>query len=365
MEQPEGGSAATPASASGHAGPAAAGSPARPHDSHDEGKQKNELAGAVAGIGRTLSRVLTRALLSIGRGGIAGTLSGMAEETAGYPLDLVKTRMQAHDHHHPTGAMGILRETIQKEGWQGLFKGLGPPLLASSIITATIFGSYAHALDFLHERYASRGEVYLSHVSLAGAVAGLAQSFILCPVDVVKNRMQVSGFGHGGGHGPSNLQMAQEVIATRGWRGLYLGFVPTLGRDVPGYAVFFTSYEFLKRTFAALPILRSVSSSGGHGGGDNPHGGGGLSPVAVILAGGMAGMAYHTATYPFDVVKTRIQIQTGPTPIYRGTLHCFSVLYNQGGTAALFRGFVPTVIRSFPANAVGFLVYELTLRFLP
>jgi hypothetical protein len=30
--------------------------------------------------------------------------------------------------------------------------------------------------------------------------------------------------------------MVREVIATRGWRGLYLGMVPTLWRDVPGYA---------------------------------------------------------------------------------------------------------------------------------
>lgn len=148
-----------------------------------------------------------------------------------------------------------VRETLQKEGVRGLFKGLGPPLLASCVTTATIFGmlcaincrspitnlltlagsgSYAHAVDFLHERYGSRGEIRLAHVALAGAVAGFAQSFILCPVDVIKNRMQVSGFGHGGEHGPGNLQMAREVIATRGWRGLYLGFVPTLWRDVPG-----------------------------------------------------------------------------------------------------------------------------------
>jgi hypothetical protein len=51
-------------------------------------------------------------------------------------------------------------------------------------------GSYAHAVDFLHERYGSRGEVRLAHVALAGAVAGFAQAFILCPVDVIKNRMQ-------------------------------------------------------------------------------------------------------------------------------------------------------------------------------
>lgn len=287
----------------------------------------------------------------------------MAEETAGYPLDLVKTRMQAHGDH-PTGAMGILRETVQKEGVRGLFKGLGPPFLASSITTATIFGSYAHAVDFLHERYGSRGEVRLAHVALAGAVAGFAQAFILCPVDVIKNRMQVGGFGHGGAAGPGNMEMAREVIATRGWRGLYLGMVPTLWRDVPGYAVFFASYEFLKRSFAALPFLRAAPGAA-EGADDDPHGAGGLSPVAVILAGGVAGMAYHTATYPFDVVKTRIQIQAGPTPTYKGTLDCFRILYRQGGAGALFKGYVPTVLRSFPANAVGFLVYELTLRFLP
>lgn len=329
----------------------------------DEGKQKNEVAGALAGVGRTLSRVLTRAVLGVGRGSIAGTLSGMAEETAGYPLDLVKTRMQAHGDH-PTGAMGILRETLQKEGVRGLFKGLGPPFLASSITTATIFGSYAHAVDFLHERYGSRGEVRLAHVALAGAVAGFAQAFILCPVDVIKNRMQVGGFGHGGAAGPGNMEMVREVIATRGWRGLYLGMVPTLWRDVPGYAVFFASYEFLKRSFAALPFLRAAPGAA-EGADDDPHGAGGLSPVAVILAGGVAGMAYHTATYPFDVVKTRIQIQSGSTPTYKSTLDCFRILYRQGGAGALFKGYVPTVLRSFPANAVGFLVYELTLRFLP
>lgn len=35
-----------------------------------------------------------------------------------------------------------MKETLQKEGVKGLFRGLGPPLLASSITTATIFGSF-------------------------------------------------------------------------------------------------------------------------------------------------------------------------------------------------------------------------------
>ncbi len=62
--------------------------------------------------------------------------------------------------------------------------------------------------------------------------------------------------------------------------------VPTLWRDVPGYAAFFSSYEILKRTFTSIPLFRinddaTAQASGEHSG----HGAEGLSPVAVILAG--------------------------------------------------------------------------------
>jgi len=244
----------------------------------------------------------------------------MAEETAGYPLDLVKVsicypsfppspelilnqpnpidpdagpwrsphRRAGHSYSRLLSSSvssssapispAVVRETLQKEGVRGLFKGLGPPFLASSVTTAVIFGntqqqqhlpstssfsifcfrlhhkgSYAHVVDFLHERYGKRGQARLAHVALAGAASGFAQSFIICPIDVIKNRMQVrtrppddddeddddncsqvAGLGHEGGHGPGSIAMARQVIASRGWLGLYLGMVPTLWRDVPG-----------------------------------------------------------------------------------------------------------------------------------
>jgi solute carrier family 25 carnitine/acylcarnitine transporter 20/29 len=296
----------------------------------------------------------------MGRGSIAGTLSGMAEETAGYPLDLIKTRIQVHGDH-PSGVLGIVRETLAKEGVGGLFKGLGPPFLASALVTATVFGAYGHAHDYFGRGQC--GPLPIGYVGLAGGFAGFAQAFITCPVDVVKNRMQVQGLGHGHGGGVGNIAMAKQVLAARGARGFFLGFVPTLGRDVPGYAVFFTTYEYLKRKLGSINLLKK---------GDDPHhqqtaghGHGDLNPIAVIFAGGVAGMAYHGSTYPFDVVKTMIQTQPDKAPVYRGTIDCFRKLYAAEGTSAFVRGFWPTVVRSFPANAVGFLVYELTMKLLP
>lgn len=40
-------------------------------------------------------------------------------------------------------------------------------------------------------------------------------------------------------------------------------------------------------------------------------------------------------------------------------------IYSKHGISALFRGVTPNALRAFPANAVGLLVYEWTMRMLP
>jgi hypothetical protein len=45
--------------------------------------KESPLAGALAGA----TRAFTRAIASIGKSGISGTMAGMAEEVSGYPLD--------------------------------------------------------------------------------------------------------------------------------------------------------------------------------------------------------------------------------------------------------------------------------------
>ena len=47
-----------------------------------------------------------------------------------------------------------------------------------------------------------------------------------------------------------------------------------------------------------------------------------LSPLALITAGGLAGMAYWVPVFPLDVVKSRLQIDDARSPKYTGTLDC-------------------------------------------
>jgi solute carrier family 25 (mitochondrial phosphate transporter), member 23/24/25/41 len=62
-----------------------------------------------------------------------GASSGAISATAVYPINLLRTRLQAqgtvlHKQTY-TGIVDVTRKTLQNEGWRGLFKGVTPNLL--------------------------------------------------------------------------------------------------------------------------------------------------------------------------------------------------------------------------------------------
>jgi len=61
-----------------------------------------------------------------------GSISGSVGATSVYPLNLVRTRLQAsgssgHPQHY-TGIMDVVHKTYVREGWRGFYKGLVPTL---------------------------------------------------------------------------------------------------------------------------------------------------------------------------------------------------------------------------------------------
>lgn len=76
-----------------------------------------------------------------------------------------------------------------------------------------------------------------------------------------------------------------------------------------------------------------------------------LSPFARLVCGGLAGITSVVFTYPLDIVRTRLSIQsasfaelgtrTGKLPGMWATL--VSMYKTEGGMSALYRGIVPTV----------------------
>ena len=78
--------------------------------------------------------------------------------------------------------------------------------------------------------------------------------------------------------------------------------------------------------------------------------------------GGFAGVANWVVALPFDVIKSKIQVETSTQG--SSILSVGRDLVAKGGVMSLYKGVGPALLRAFPANAACFLGMELSKQFL-
>lgn len=95
-----------------------------------------------------------------------------------------------------------------------------------------------------------------------------------------------------------------------------------------------------------------------------------MTPTRRLICGGIAGITSVTVTYPLDIVRTRLSIQSAsfaglgsrdPSQKLPGMFTTMVSIYkNEGGIIALYRGIVPTVAGVAPY--VRFPLHNLDLQ---
>ena len=188
---------------------------------------------------------------------------------------------------------------------------------------------------------------------LSGVIAGLAQSSIVCPIELVKTRMQLQGQGEVYKHVirnknkmrkySSSIDCIRNIYRTGGIRACYCGMIPTLAREGPSVGLYIALYHELCSFFTKNP--------------EDLHK---LGIGYLLLAGGIAGSSSWIVTYPIDVVKSRMQADI--TGKYKGILDCFQKTFHSEGFQGYFRGMVTTIVRAFPVNAATLATVTLILR---
>ncbi|KAB5552101.1 hypothetical protein DKX38_009412 [Salix brachista] len=138
---------------------------------------------------------------------------------------------------------------------------------------------------------------------------------------------------------------ASRVMNEEGFRAFWKGNLVTIAHRLPYSSVSFYAYERYKS------LLQSAL-------GVENHRGNGTADLAVhFIGGGMAGITAASATYPLDLVRTRLAAQRN-TIYYRGILHAFHTICREEGLLGLYKGLGATLLGVGPSIAISFSVYE-------
>ncbi|XP_038993066.1 mitochondrial substrate carrier family protein B-like [Hibiscus syriacus] len=182
---------------------------------------------------------------------------------------------------------------------------------------------------------------------LAGGIAGAFGKTCTAPLSRLTILFQVQGM-HPDVSSMSKASIwreASRIINEEGFRAFWKGNLVTIAHRLPYSAVSFYAHEHYKNLLQSILGLENEGKNAS-------------SDLCVhFVGGGLAGMTAASATYPLDLVRTRLAAQRNSI-YYRGIWHAFHTICREEGFLGLYKGLRATLLGVGPSLAISFSVYE-------
>lgn len=185
---------------------------------------------------------------------------------------------------------------------------------------------------------------------LSSGLAGVGVQVFTNPIWVIKTRMLSSDRSSPGAY-PSMMTGVVRLYRQDGCKGFYRGLGASLIGITQG-AVHFAVYEPVKNMYFAR--RRAASDQGEH-----------MTNEATLVISTLSKFIAGTVTYPYQVVRSRLQNYDAEARFGKGITGVARRLWREAGIRGFYRGLVPSVIRFMPGTWVTFLVYENVKYHLP
>ncbi|XP_067641279.1 mitochondrial ornithine transporter 2 [Eurosta solidaginis] len=282
---------------------------------------------------------------------VAGSLGGAAQVYVSQPLDTVKVKQQTFPFLYKN-MVDCFITTYKKDGiFNGLYAGSVPAVIANVAENSVLFAAYGGCQSFVTYLVGKEDTKQLSTTenAFAGFFAAFFSTFALCPTELVKCKLQAIRESAECCPGVPKTEhmtpwkLTRLIYKTDGLPGFFRGLTSTFAREMPGYFFFFGSYEFTRE------LLTKPDQSKDD-----------IGAINTMIAGAVGGVMLWTSIFPADVIKSRIQVQN----INRGMISLGLEILRKEGILALYNGLLPSVLRTIPATATLFVVYEYTKKTL-
>ncbi|KAL5332419.1 mitochondrial carrier domain-containing protein [Aspergillus crustosus] len=341
------------------------------------------------------------------KSGLAGGIAGVAGKTTVAPLDRVKILFQTQNPTYAryigtwAGFHGAINHIVQHEGPLALFRGHSATILRIFPYAGIRFLGYEQLKKAFGLGDESKGQgkgknkdntsasgpgAKAGRRFLAGSLAGMGSVVVTYPLEVLRVRLAFVTERKEGGKrslvdvaraiyrdGTSENAVSVRLKKERSGKlaNFYRGFVPTMLGMVPYAGTSFLAHDLVGDFLRRSELERWAAISTGHENEVDISKTSTTTTVtatatkrlrwwAELIAGGSAGVAAQTVSYPFEVVRRRMQVQARSVGDNSRRLRMHEVarlILSERGISGFYVGLGIGYIKIVPMFAVTFFVY--------
>ncbi|BGP15178.1 hypothetical protein JCM10213_008682 [Rhodosporidiobolus nylandii] len=316
---------------------------------------------------------------------LAGIVAGLVSTVCMQPLDLLKVQLQVSTAPRTRGTVGQigwgLREISRRDGLGGLYRGMAPNLVGNASSWGLYFLWYTMLKQSMFPNQPEGKKLNAGQHLAASATSGVITAVITNPLWVVKTRMYTTSKGSEGSY-RGVMHGLYRLTVDEGLRGLSRGLTLAI-IGVSNGALQFMVYEEMKKRRVEARRARL-------GPGASEEEVRTLGNAEYIVMSGVAKLAAIAVTYPYQVVRSRLQYQPQPPPAsltaltsppapspppppssqppsvapYRSIPDVLRRTYRSEGLGGFYKGIATNAVRILPGTCVTFVVYEQVSRWL-
>lgn len=286
---------------------------------------------------------------------LAGGISGAVAKTSTAPIERVKLLIQTQDANPKiisgevaryTGIVDCFTRVAKEQGIKAFWRGNLTNIIRYFPTQAFNF-AFKDSIKEMFPKANKKtefGKFFLINMA-SGGIAGAGSLMIVYPLDYARTRL-ASDVGTGKRQFDGLIDCLVKTVKSSGIGGLYNGITVSVVGIIPYRGVYFGLFDTLA---GYNPYERSESNV--------------LRAVSKFACAQFSAIAAGYASYPFDTVRRRLQMQSEKPKedwVYSGTADCFGKIVKNEGTAALFKGAGANALRTVGAALVLVFYSEIT-----